>query len=184
MEIISRETVYSGKFLRLVNKTFKYREGRISVWETVERTNTRMAAVIIAITRDNEIILEKNWRAPIEGYVIQLPAGLMDKEGERPEDTARRELMEETGYLAGEVVSICDAVEDPVLTPTKISHFFARNVEYVGKNNPDLEEQIEVLRIPLPELADFLGNLPDNVVLDLRVTGILWIMEKRGLLKF
>ena len=54
------------------------------------------------------------------------------------------------------------APEDPVLTPTKVSHFFAPNAEYVGKEEKHAGEEIEVLKIPINKIGNFLLNLPSE----------------------
>ena len=95
MQVIDKKTVFEGRFLRMVDKYIIDSDGNRRIWETVERKNVkgRGAVVIIAITRDGELIFEKNWRAPLESYVIQFPAGLTDVLGETEEETARRELL-------------------------------------------------------------------------------------------
>jgi len=182
MEITKREVVYNGKFIRLVHKHFNNSK-QTGVWESIERTTgDKDAVVITAFTPENELILERNWRAGAECFVIQLPAGLNDKPGETEEEAARRELLEETGYLADKLEPIMRAPEAPGLLPTGLSHYIARDVRYVGQENPDAAEQIEVIKVPLPELTDFLLHLPPDTVLDLRVPGLLWIMEKQGMI--
>jgi 8-oxo-dGTP pyrophosphatase MutT (NUDIX family) len=111
-----------------------------------------------------------------------LPAGLTDKEGETKEQTARRELLEETGYLANEFIPIIDTPESSVLTPTNVIHFLAKNVEYVGGEKHDTAEQIEVIEVPLDVLDNYLLNLPADTLLDLRVTGLLWVLERKKLI--
>ena len=61
-------------------------------------------------------------------------------------------------------------------------HFFAPEVEFVGKGNEDVTEEIDVLRVPVGKIDDFLLSLPEDTKLDLRVLGILWILEKKGLI--
>jgi ADP-ribose pyrophosphatase len=182
MQITRRETLYTGEFIRLVKKSFQGERGA-GFWEMIEWVGGDMdAVVIVAITREREIILERNWRIPIESYVIQLPAGLIDGDGETEEEAARRELLEETGYLAHELIPIMKAPQSPSILPYGLSHYLAPDVEYVGKENRDTAEQIEVIKVPLSRLPDYLLNLPADTGLDLRVTGLLWFMEKRGLL--
>ena len=79
MEITKRETVYEGNYLRMVNKTAVTVRKQEVVWETVERTNIfdNRVAVVVALTGDSEFVMERQWRAAIESYVIQFPAGLM-----------------------------------------------------------------------------------------------------------
>jgi ADP-ribose pyrophosphatase len=185
MRVTDREVVFMGDYLRVVKKHFRTEAGEGGTWETVERTNISDigAVVVVALTKNKEVILERNWRVPIESFVIQFPAGLRDTLGENEEETAKRELLEETGYLAKELIPIMLAPEDPVLTPTEVSHFFVPNAEYVGKEEKHVGEEIEVLKIPIDKLADFLLNLPNETMLDLRVPGILWVLEKRNLIK-
>ena len=56
-----------------------------------------------------------------------------------------------------------------------------KDVEFVGKKSEDVAEKIEVLKIPFEKVGDFLLSLPEDTKLDLRVPGILWILERRGL---
>ena len=111
MEITRRETVYEGKYLRMVNKTAVTVEQQECIWETIERTNIydNMVVVVVALTSDNKFVMERQWRAAVESYVIQFPAGLMDVENESSEETARRELLEETGYMT-RVVFLMDKI--------------------------------------------------------------------------
>lgn len=184
MRITKRELAFEGNYLRLVRKYFKTDAGEEGIWETVERTNihNRGAVVVVALTEKREVILERNWRVPLESFVIQFPAGLTDREWESEEETARRELLEETGYMAKKLIPVILAPLAPVLTPTEANHFFAPEVEFVGKETKDAAEEIEVLEVPIEELGEFLLNLPKDTKLDLRVPGILWVLERRKLI--
>ncbi|MBN1375268.1 MAG: NUDIX hydrolase [Dehalococcoidia bacterium] len=184
MKVIDKKTVFEGRFLRIVDKFLVSGNGQESVWETVERTNVngRGAVVIIALTPEGELIFEKNWRAPLESYVIQFPAGLTDIAGESEEETARRELLEETGYLAGRLIPVMAVPLAPAILPTSAMHFFAPDVEYVGIKDSKDTEEIEVIKVPLDQVSDFLLNRPEDVELDLRVPGILWIMREKQLI--
>ena len=182
MRVVKREEVFTGKYIRVVNDYFESDKGS-GVWETVERLNVSQGAVVIcAISKQNEIILERNWRVPINAYVIQLPAGLMDRAGETAMEAARRELLEETGYQAGTLIPIISTPESAVLMPTGVVHFLAPDCEYVGTVHTEVAEDIEVIKVPLRELKDYILNLPPDTALDLRVTGVLWLLEKKKLL--
>jgi ADP-ribose pyrophosphatase len=184
MKITKRETVYEGNYLRMVKKTAVTVKKQEVVWETVERTNIfdNRVAVVVALTGDNEFVMERQWRAAIESYVIQFPAGLMDIENESSEETARRELLEETGYMAGKLVPILTAPTSPVLSPTTAYYYFAPDVEYTGGENRDTGEDIEIITVPAESIGKFLLTPPKDTVLDLAVAGIIKIMEEKGLI--
>jgi len=183
LEVTRREVLFTGQYLSIIKKYFQTEKGEY-FWETVERTRSKGdAVVIIPITGDGELILERNWRAASEQFVIQFPAGLNDKTGETEEEVARRELLEETGYLARELIPILRAPESPALISTGLSHYLAPGVVWIGCTNPDFAENIEVIKIPLNKVKDYLLNLPPDTCIDLRVPGILWFLEKSGSLK-
>jgi ADP-ribose pyrophosphatase len=184
VKITRKETIFEGEHLKFVRKHFKTGKGEEGIWETVERKNiyNKGAVVIAALTKERELILERNWRVPLESFVIQLPAGLSDKEGENEEEVARRELLEETGYKAEKLIPVISVPLCPALTPTRAAHFLAPEVEFVGKESREINEKIEVLKVSVEKLDDFLLNLPQDTELDLRVPGILWILEREKLI--
>ena len=184
MEITRRETVYEGNYLRMVNKTAVTDRQQEVIWETIERTNiydNRVVAVV-ALTRQNEFVMERQWRAAIESYVIQFPAGLMDIENESTEETARRELLEETGYEAKKLILVLTAPTNPVLSPTIAHYYFAPDVEYTGGENRDTGEDIEIITVPRESMGKFLIKPPKDTVQDLAVPGIIKLMEEKGLI--
>ncbi|MFC2059025.1 NUDIX hydrolase [Chloroflexota bacterium] len=184
MKVLKKDVAFTGLHLRIVNKSFETDTGGKGVWETVERINIPEigAVVVIALTRNKEVIFERNWRVPLESFVLQFPAGLIDKDDENEEETARRELLEETGYLAKRLVPITLAAECSALTPNQVNHYLATDVEFVGKEGSQTTEEIEVLKVPIRNLKRFMLNLPEDTILDLRVPGILWMLEKRKMI--
>lgn len=184
MEITRRETVYEGKYLRMVNKTTVTVQKQEVIWETIERTNIfdNRVVVVVALTGDNEFVMERQWRAAIESFVIQFPAGLMDIANESSEEAARRELLEETGYLAYKLVPILSAPTNPVLSPTIAHYYFAPDVEYTGGVNRDTGEVMEIINVPRERIGQFLLAPPEDTARDLAVPGIIKIMEEKGLI--
>lgn len=100
--------------LTALSITFKDPEGNERLWESAERLTRPkgcdidaigVAAILDDPSKPGEtphIVLQKQWRAPADAVVIEIPAGLMDP-GESPEECAIRELKEETGYV-GKVI--------------------------------------------------------------------------------
>lgn len=72
-------------------------------WEYVTRTNSAQGVTIVAVTREQEIVLIKQHRIPLDAEVVELPVGLVgDKDpDETPKKAVAKELFEETGYISG-----------------------------------------------------------------------------------
>ena len=184
MEIINREVAYEGEYLRLLRKTAITHDKHQIIWETVERTNVygRGAVIIAAMDQKDNFILERHWRAPIESFIIQFPGGLTDRQYENNEQTAKRELLEETGYNAKTLIPVISTVAFPVLSSTMDINFFAPDVEYIGDVKRDIAEEFQVLQIPHNNIHEYLLDLPDNTMLDLKVPGLLWVLQAKGLI--
>lgn len=184
MHVTGKNTVYKARYLQLIEKTVSTPGGQSRVWETVERTNVHGsgAVVIIALTKDGNLIFEKNWRAGTESYVIQFPAGLTDLDGESEKEAATRELLEETGYIATTLIPVLLSPLAADLSSTRAMHYFAPDVEYAGAPSGSDVEGIEVVKVPVSEADDFMLHPPDGVELDLQVPGILWALRMKRLL--
>ena len=93
----------------------------------------------------------KDYQATGKVSGIELPAGLVE-EGERPEDAARRELAEETGYTGGEWELLGSLASSPSLKDNWAYLFLARGVEETAAPDPDEHELVEVVKVPLEDL--------------------------------
>ncbi len=184
MHVTDRHIIYEGRYLRIVEKTVITGNGHARRWETVERTNVHGsgAVVIIAVTKDGKLLYEKNWRAGSESYVIQFPAGLTDLHGESEEETARRELLEETGYAATTLIPVLLSPLAADLSRTRAMHYFAPGVEFVGTPSGSDIEGIEVIEVPVNEADEFMLHPPDGAELDLQVPGIVWALRTKRLI--
>ncbi len=182
MKITKRETVYRGKFIKIVAKHFETEDGKKGIWETVERNMPQKKAVIIfALTKDKEVILERIYRIPFECYVLELPAGLCDKENETEKEVAKRELLEETGYEAKKLIHVFDSTGDMALKNTEIVYFFAPDVQFIGNENRDDSEQMEEVKIPLEKLVDIALNPPQGIKISFDLLSVLPVLRKKGL---
>lgn len=98
---------------------------------------------VIALTRDGRMILERQYRHALGETSYEIVAGVMEQ-GESPEEAARRELLEETGYSGGEWTHLMDLSANPS-TMTNLCHcFLAVGVEPTGHQHLDRTEYLEV----------------------------------------
>lgn len=102
MKKLSERQVYEGKWLSVHETVCEGRDGRQIVWESIRRKRSTVGVVVIAkLVPSNRVILIKQYRPAIEGYILAVPAGL----GFDDPNHALVELKEETGYV-GRIVSV------------------------------------------------------------------------------
>ena len=110
---------------------------------------------IIAITRDRRMILERQYRHGLGSTEWEIPAGVVE-EGETPEEAARRELMEETGFGGGRWTEL-GAYSPNASACTNLSHsFLAEDVEPLGTQHLEPTEDIAIHILPLDEVRRIL----------------------------
>ena len=114
---------------------------------------TRDFALVVAITVDRQVVLERSYKHGVRRVALSLPAGYVEA-GEAPDQAARRELREETGYVSDDWLSLGSFTVDGNYGVCTEHIFLARDarrsVEAGGAGHDDLEE-IEVLTMPLHE---------------------------------
>ncbi|MFN3411862.1 MAG: NUDIX domain-containing protein [Exilispira sp.] len=133
--------LYEGKYLSFFKRKFLDKDGKSKEYEYIERNKNQKAVVIIA-QKENQILLIKQYRIPVLNYVIEFPAGLMD-ENEKIEQTAVRELLEETGYRA-EIVEISPLILTSAGLTTEQIYFVKVNLLDFEGTNCESSEDIEV----------------------------------------
>ena len=109
-------------------------------------------ANVVAITKNNEVVLVKQYRHGVQEVLLELPGGVVDK-GEDPLEGAKRELMEETGYSAGNIIEVGRLYPNPAIQHNTLYCYLATDVELTGEQHLDDAEEIEVQLVPLDELV-------------------------------
>jgi len=141
-----------GRYLTLVDE-----DG----WEYVTRHATAGVVVIVAITDEGNLLLVEQPRRAVHRRVIELPAGLVgdgpDHLGEALATAASRELIEETGFSAREMVPLATGPVAVGFSDEVVSFFEARGLTRVGPGGGDATEDITVHQVPLAGLDAFLA---------------------------
>lgn len=144
------EIAWQGKYL--IAKTR-------GTWEYVARTRNVSAAAILAID-EGRVVLVEQYRVPLGGNCIELPAGLVgdDVEGEAAEAAAIRELEEETGYRAGHMVDLGRFHASPGMSSEGFTLLRAEDLERVGEGGGVEGESIIVHLVSLAKLPAFVAK--------------------------
>ncbi|PIX88982.1 MAG: hypothetical protein COZ31_04410 [Nitrospirae bacterium CG_4_10_14_3_um_filter_44_29] len=178
-EIIEKKTLWQGNFLKSVGIAYRDSAGVLRSWETFERVNCSGIVVIVPVSPEGEVLIIRQFRPAVNSYVIEFPAGLNDK-GESLEDAARRELLEETGYSAKEMIFLAEGPISAGASGEILTAYLAKGLEFKGKQQNDEAEDIEVFRIPANELYDRLSSFKkDGNQIDLKIFGLMELAGKR-----
>lgn len=171
--------VWEGAFNQMREIDFIGIDGESNVWEMIERKTYGPVAVIIPVTTNNEIIFIKHFRIPRGGYVIETPAGIMDKSGESVSSLALRELEEETGYQAGSLIPVGVGSNNSGLQNEDCHFFVALDCVKVGEPAHESAEDIEIFTIPVAEVEEYLANANDEIIAA-PLFGIGYFLRKAG----
>jgi ADP-ribose diphosphatase len=163
----SSRIVYDGTLVDVVVEQWGRHEREI-----VEHPG---AVAIVAVDANDRIVLVRQLREPARKELLELPAGTVD-EGEEPLATAQRELAEETGLRGGEWRHMSSFWTTPGFCRELMHVFFAEGVEE-GERQPEEDEAIELVRVPVADIASRLGEIEDAKTL----AGLLLYLRGRGL---
>ena len=117
----------------------------------------RSWANVLAITKDQQVVLVRQYRHGVEKVLLELPGGVVE-DGEDPMDGVKRELMEETGYSSSNVIEVGRIYPNPAMQTNQLFCYIAFDAEKVGAQDLDDGEDIEVELLPLDELIALAKN--------------------------
>jgi 8-oxo-dGDP phosphatase len=144
------DTLHVGRVVALRLDHVVMPGGRTAGREVVEHPGS---VVVLPLHDDASVVMIDQYRHPLGRRIRELPAGLLDTPGEDPVMTARRELVEEVGYLARDWSVLVDLVASPGFSDEAVRVFLACGLTEVGRppGGDDEEADLHVLRLPLAE---------------------------------
>ena len=170
---VDSEELLRGNFLHAFRDKVRLPDGSEATREYVIHPG---AVMVIAELPDGQLVLERQFRYPVQSVMVEFPAGKLDA-GEASLDCARRELLEETGYTAKQWARA--GVLHPVISYSTefIDIWFARDLT-AGQRQLDQGEFLEVFSATADELLQWCR---DGQVTDAKtLTGALWLQNVRS----
>jgi len=162
---MSDEILHENDYVRLVDR---------GGWTFATRPGVTGIVLVVGVTDEQELVLVEQYRAPVHGRVVELPAGLVGDErehaGESLETAARRELLEETGFEAEQMIRLGSGTASPGITDDTLTVFRARGLSRTGDGGGVGGEDIRVHVVPLTRLSRFLRDRErEGALVDLKV---------------
>jgi len=144
--VVKSERVFEGKLLRIDREEIELPHGKHAVLETIRHPG---AAAVLPFLPDGRVVLIRQYRHAAGGFIVEVPAGKLDP-GEQPERCARREVEEETGWRAGELVPLGSILTTPGFTD-EVIWLFEAHALVRGRQALEADEVLDTLEVPFEE---------------------------------
>lgn len=156
---VRSQSIFDGKILHVKKDDITLPDGKNAFREYVRHVG---AVCVLPLTAEGEVICVRQYRYPTASVMLEIPAGKLDSKSEDPEAAVRRELREETGAICGRLTYLGHFYSSPAILDEKIHMYLAEELTF-GQTDPDEDEFIETLRVPLSELVEMVmrGEIPD-----------------------
>ena len=175
--VVDSEIVIETPYLRIRRDEIELPGGkRIRDYYVRE---SRGFSIVFALTRDERVVLVRQYKHGIGQSLLELPAGAIDP-GETPSSCARRELAEETGYAGNppEPQHLGSFVYDPTSSNTRYHLFLCRDCDPSGRQELDPTEQISVELATLDQLRSFVRD--GTIEVGAHVASIYYALDRLG----
>ncbi len=175
---LSTEQMFDGKIVKVFVDEVRLPDGRQTRWERVIHPG---AVGMVPLLSDGTIVLVRQYRHAVGKVLLEIPAGKLE-EGEPPEVCARRELAEEVGYRAGELVKLAEFYNSPGYSDEFFHLFLARELEE-GQAEAETDEFFQVEAVQLEEAFDMIstGEVRDaKTIIGITLTKLLMAGEGSG----
>jgi len=150
---ISSQLIYSGRAIKVRVDTVQTPEGRQTKREIVEHAD---CVAIVAIDAEDNVLLVRQFRKPVEKELLEIPAGGVDA-GEDPEGAVRRELREETGYLPKRVERLGGFYSAPGYCTEFLNLYLATDLIHRPLHAEDTAE-IRLVRVPVSHISGLIES--------------------------
>lgn len=178
--LVGTEEIYQGYVIRVVHADFEGPAGERFRRDIVRSPGAVGVVPVLEGPDGPATLLVRQFRPAIGEWLLEIPAGLRDKDGEDPAATAARELIEETGYEGGRFDLLTVFLNAAGMTDQRTHIYLARDLVEVGRAADGVEEQyLELRQVPFADIRSMItaGELSDAKSL----IGLMLALERLGL---
>ncbi len=169
LKLIKRTEAYRGRVFTTIVDEVQYPSGRLTIREIADHPG---GAVVLGVFSDDSILLIHQHRYPLDKFIWELPAGKLEM-SEDPLSCARRELEEETGYLAANWQRLTSIYTSPGFCSELLHVYLARGLTE-APGGRKLEEGEETMTLSIRPLAEALRMIENEEIVDAKtITGIM-----------
>ncbi len=154
------ESVFDGVLLHVKRDTVTLPNGKPAIREVIRHNG---AVCVVPVMDNGDILVERQFRYPVNEVITEIPAGKLDSKDEGIYDAARRELREETGATAGELIYMGKLYPTCAYSDEVIHLFLAKGLVF-GERELDEDEFLNITTMPMEALIEEImnGNIPDS----------------------
>lgn len=165
---LDTELVYQGDFIQVRKDNVRLPDGKTGSREYINHPG---AVAVLALLDNGNLVMERQFRYAPQREFVELPAGKIDH-GEDILVCAKRELLEETGYVASEWTHLTTAWPCIGYADERMEYFLARGLSHLGRKLDD-GEFLEVFELPLTEALEWirLGKINESKT----IVGLFWL---------
>ena len=176
---IATEEIFEGFVLHVQKDTIKLPNEKTATRELIRHIG---AVCVVPVTDDGKVIVERQFRYPIDQVITEIPAGKLDSSTEDRLEAAKRELREETGYTADSWTDIGIYYPAAAYSDEKITMYLARGL-HKGEQELDEDEFLNVTKRPMEELVDEIvsGKITDGKT-QVAILKAYTILKREGIL--
>jgi 8-oxo-dGTP pyrophosphatase MutT (NUDIX family) len=169
-------SIHRGRIIELVDADFVSPEGEAFDREIVHHPG---AVSVVPLLDDDTVVVVRQYRAALDAELLEIPAGLRDVDGEPPEETARRELIEEVGYAAGKLELLTSFHNSAGFSDEVCTVYLGLELSEAATDLQGLEEQhMTVEHLRLDDVPDRIarGEITDAKT----IIGLLLTLRRLG----
>lgn len=155
---LESKEIFNGRVIRVTHDKVELEDGNEAMREVVGHPG---GVCVVALTENDEILFVRQFRYPYKEVLLEIPAGKLEK-GQNPLENGKRELLEETGAIGKEYITLGKLYPSPGYCG-EIIHLYFCKVDHYEQQKLDEDEFLSVEKIPLSKAVEMVLNneIPD-----------------------